>query len=170
MLSMRHRKRCPTRCCSMQRIFHFKYFVYVPKQLAHPLRKQSEFKTIRKGKFCSPSRHWHPFYGFCTFTLQTWVSLQRNITTELNQSLYYKGARGSIVVEALCCKPEGRGFDSRWGEFVYFAYFFKPHYALGITQPVTEMSTWSSKIMFLGSRARPPREADNLTAICEPIV
>jgi hypothetical protein len=25
----------------------------------------------------------------------------------------YLGARGSIVVKALCYKPEGRGFDSR---------------------------------------------------------
>jgi hypothetical protein len=24
-----------------------------------------------------------------------------------------KGARGSVVVKALCCKPEGRGFKSR---------------------------------------------------------
>jgi hypothetical protein len=24
------------------------------------------------------------------------------------------GARGGAVVEALCYKPEGRGFDSRW--------------------------------------------------------
>jgi hypothetical protein len=27
------------------------------------------------------------------------------------------GARGSVVVKALCCKPEGRGFKSRWGGF-----------------------------------------------------
>jgi hypothetical protein len=27
------------------------------------------------------------------------------------------GARGGVVVKALCYKPEGRGFDSRWGEF-----------------------------------------------------
>jgi hypothetical protein len=27
------------------------------------------------------------------------------------------GARGSVVVKALCYKPEGRGFDTRWGEF-----------------------------------------------------
>jgi hypothetical protein len=33
----------------------------------------------------------------------------------------------------------------------------------GFTQPLTEMSTRSREIMFLGSRA------DNLTAICEPI-
>jgi hypothetical protein len=32
------------------------------------------------------------------------------------------------------------------------------------------MSTRSRKIMFLGSRARPVRRAENLTAICEPIV
>jgi hypothetical protein len=34
-------------------------------------------------------------------------------------SSYYKlmGARGSVVVKALCYKPEGRGFDTRWGDF-----------------------------------------------------
>jgi hypothetical protein len=28
------------------------------------------------------------------------------------------GARSNIVVKALCYKPEGRGFDTRWGEFL----------------------------------------------------
>jgi hypothetical protein len=28
------------------------------------------------------------------------------------------GARGSVVVKALCYKPEGRGFDSRGGKFL----------------------------------------------------
>jgi hypothetical protein len=28
------------------------------------------------------------------------------------------GTRGSVVVKALCYKPEGRGFDTRWGEFL----------------------------------------------------
>jgi hypothetical protein len=27
------------------------------------------------------------------------------------------GARSSVVVKALCYKPEGRGFDTRWGDF-----------------------------------------------------
>jgi hypothetical protein len=31
--------------------------------------------------------------------------------------LCMKMARGSVVVKALCCKPEGRGFKSRWGGF-----------------------------------------------------
>jgi hypothetical protein len=38
--------------------------------------------------------------------------------------------------------------------------------ALGSTQPLTEMSTTN----FLGDKERPARKADNLTAICEPIV
>jgi hypothetical protein len=28
------------------------------------------------------------------------------------------GARGSVVVKALCYKPEGRGSETRWGEFL----------------------------------------------------
>jgi hypothetical protein len=42
--------------------------------------------------------------------------------------------------------------------------------ALRFTQPLTEMSIRSRKIMFLGRRTRSVRRADNLTAICEPIV
>jgi hypothetical protein len=38
--------------------------------------------------------------------------------------------------------------------------------ALGLTQPLTEMSTRSIP----GGKGRPARKADNLTAICEPIV
>jgi hypothetical protein len=30
----------------------------------------------------------------------------------------YIEARFSVVVKALCYKPEGRGFDTRWGEFL----------------------------------------------------
>jgi hypothetical protein len=85
--------------------------------------------------------------------------------------LFHIGARGSVVVKALCCKPEGREFDE-------VNFFFSSNYlilqvALGpgvFTQPLTEMSTRSRKIMFLGSRARPVHGADNLIAICEPIV
>jgi hypothetical protein len=51
--------------------------------------------------------------------------------------------RGYVVaqlVEALRYKPEGRGFDSRWGYW---------DFSLGSTEPVTEMSTrsvsWEAK-------------------------
>jgi hypothetical protein len=38
----------------------------------------------------------------------------------------------------------------------------------GFTQPLTEMSTRSRKIMFLGSKARPVLRIDDLTAISQP--
>jgi hypothetical protein len=38
----------------------------------------------------------------------------------------------------------------------------------GLLSPLTEMSTRGRNVMFLGSRVWPV--ADNLTAICEPIV
>jgi hypothetical protein len=45
------------------------------------------------------------------------------------------------------------------------------HLALGFTQALTEMSTRNIKIiMFLGSKVRRVRKADNLTGIYEPIV
>jgi hypothetical protein len=33
--------------------------------------------------------------------------------TEISNDFDLIGARGSVVVKALCYKPEGRGFDSR---------------------------------------------------------
>jgi hypothetical protein len=38
--------------------------------------------------------------------------------------------------------------------------------AVGSTQPLTEMSTKN----LIGGKGLPAREADNLTAICEPII
>jgi hypothetical protein len=69
------------------------------------------------------------------------------------------------VVKALCCKLQGRGFDTRRGEFLNL-----PNPS-GFTQPLTEMSTRNIKIiMFMGSKVRRVRKADNITAIYEPIV
>jgi hypothetical protein len=43
--------------------------------------------------------------------------------------------------------------------------------ALAFTQPLTEISTRNVEIlMFLESEMRRVRRADNLTAICEPVV
>jgi hypothetical protein len=30
------------------------------------------------------------------------------------------GERRSVVVEALCCKQQGRRFETRWGEWIIF--------------------------------------------------
>jgi hypothetical protein len=46
------------------------------------------------------------------------------------------GIRGQAVVylvEALCYKPEGRGFDSRWGHWIFqLTWSFQPHYGPGV--------------------------------------
>jgi hypothetical protein len=45
------------------------------------------------------------------------------------------------------------------------------NWALGFAQPLTEMSTGNIKIiMFQRSKVRRVRRADNLTAICKPVV
>jgi hypothetical protein len=70
------------------------------------------------------------------------------------------GARGSVMVKAVCYKLESCGFDS-----------FRLHWALGFTQPLKEVSIRNIKIvMFLESKVWPVHRADNLTPICEPIV
>jgi hypothetical protein len=64
-------------------------------------------------------------------------------------------------------KPEVAGLIP--DEVIGFFIWFNPSsrtMALGSTQPLTEMSTRN----LLGGKGRPTCGADNLTAICEPIV
>jgi hypothetical protein len=71
------------------------------------------------------------------------------------------------LVEVLCYKPEGRGFKSR--EVIRFcnsSNLSSRTITLESTQPLTQMSTRNLP----GGKGRPARKADNLTAICEPIV
>jgi hypothetical protein len=71
------------------------------------------------------------------------------------------------MVEAPCYKLEGRGFDSH--EVIGF--FSSPNHsshtvALGSTYPLTEMSSRNLS----GIKGQLVCNADNLTAISEPIV
>jgi hypothetical protein len=73
--------------------------------------------------------------------------------------------RGHAV--ATSYKPEGQG--SIPDEFIGFFNLLNPSsrtMPLGSTQPLTEMSTRHLPV----GKGRPERKADNLTAICEPIV
>jgi hypothetical protein len=68
-------------------------------------------------------------------------------------------------------KPEVCGFETRWGEWFFFSIYLILPAPLGPgVYSRTEMSTTRRKVMFVGSRARPVLRADNLTAVCEPIV
>jgi hypothetical protein len=80
-------------------------------------------------------------------------------------------ARGSVVVKELRYKPEGCGFETRWGELVSSIYLILPA-ALGpgVHSASNRNEYQKKKIMFLGIRAWSVRKADKLTAIYEPIV
>jgi hypothetical protein len=75
------------------------------------------------------------------------------------------GARGSVVVKALCCKPEGRGFKSQLVDFLNW-----PNPS-GRTGPGVDSASTrneyqeSLKIKKPGGKVRPARRADNLVAI-----
>jgi hypothetical protein len=72
----------------------------------------------------------------------------------------------------LLFKPKGRWFETNEVAIFFFSIYLILAAALGpeFTLPLAEIGTRSRQIMFPGSRARPVRRADNLTAICEPIV
>jgi hypothetical protein len=74
------------------------------------------------------------------------------------------GELGIVVVKALCYKPEGRGFEIRWGEFS--VYLILPA-ALGpeVYSASNRNKYQKERKIFLCSKARPVRKADNLTAI-----
>jgi hypothetical protein len=57
----------------------------------------------------------------------------------------YVGACGSVVVKALCYKPEGRGFETLWDELIFSIYLILPAalgpgvYSACIRKRVTEL-------------------------------
>jgi hypothetical protein len=72
------------------------------------------------------------------------------------------------LVQVLCYKSEGREFESRRGHWIFFDLpnSTSRTMGLGLTQPLTEMSTRNVP----GGKVRPERMADYITTICESIV
>jgi hypothetical protein len=72
----------------------------------------------------------------------------------------------------LVCIQDLRGFHTAQDRCNYYVLFFnspnpfRRNMALGSTQPLTEMCTRNLP----GGKGGPARKADNLIAICEPIV
>jgi hypothetical protein len=58
------------------------------------------------------------------------VHTARLFTLSSRELLFPKGAissaHGSLVVKALCYKPEGRGFEIRWGKLIFSIYLIIP--------------------------------------------
>jgi hypothetical protein len=58
-------------------------------------------------------------YIYCAYEKGNLMYSLKDLTVVYNTQKYrVSGARGSVVVKALCYKPEGHGFDTRWGEFL----------------------------------------------------
>jgi hypothetical protein len=78
------------------------------------------------------------------------------VSLTLRPSFTPKNHTVAYLVEALCYKPEGRGFKSRWGHWIFFNW---PNpssrtMALGSTQPLTEMNTRNIIISIITKRRR----------------
>ena len=60
-------------------------------------------------------------------------------------------ARGGVVVKALCYKPAGHGFDSRWCHWNFsVTYSFRSHYGSGVDS-ATNRNEY--QVYFLGVKA-----------------
>jgi hypothetical protein len=70
----------------------------------------------------------------------------------------------------MCYKPEGRGFQTRLGELLFSIYLTLPAELGSEIHSASDRNEYKKEKNVSGSRARPVRRADNLTAICEPIV
>jgi hypothetical protein len=85
----------------------------------------------------------------------------------LLQGLFYVLFFAVVVVKALCYKPEGPGSRPyALNDFFFSIYLILPT-ALGpgVYSAYNRNEYQKQKIMFLGSKVRPLRRADNLTAI-----
>jgi hypothetical protein len=80
-------------------------------------------------------------------------------------------AHDNVVIKTLCYKPEGRGFETRWGEWSFPNYLILPTAVGPLVYPIFNRNEYhKQKIMFLGSRVRPVQRSDNPAVICEPFV
>jgi len=62
-----------------------------------------------------------------------WKALSLHSETKMLVAAFWREwERGCTVDETLRYKPEGLGFDSRWGHLDFSSTFFRLHYGLGI--------------------------------------
>jgi hypothetical protein len=133
------------------KIFRIELYKYPFKDLGADTRSQTKGQTWLDKAFFSGK-----------FQIMRSAFHVHSVGSSVSVRIKYLENCWATFHEALCYKPEGRGFDSRWGGF--FLILPAP---LGSTQPLTEMSTRNLPGVKGGRAAR---KSDSLTAICEPIV
>jgi hypothetical protein len=119
---------------------------------------------------------------------QIWFSIKELGGVHLRLKLFCRGVLGFVnlsvifvaliirethcseMVEALCYKPEGRGFETRWSEFFSIYLILAAALDLSVYSASNTNYYQKKKITFLGSRTRPVRRGDSLATICKPIV
>jgi hypothetical protein len=75
------------------------------------------------------------------------------------------------LVEVLCYKPEGRGFESAKGNRIVFSLPNPSNHTMAESTMVGSASKRNEYLKNVsGNRALPARKDDNFIAICEPIV
>jgi hypothetical protein len=73
----------------------------------------------------------------------------------ISKNYNFLGARGSVMVEALCYKPEGHGFKTRWDQWIFsLVYLILPAVlGPGVYSASDRIGYHKQMKLFLGSRA-----------------
>jgi hypothetical protein len=77
-------------------------------------------------------------------------------------------ARCNVVVKPLCYKPESRGFETRRGELIFSIYLILPAALVPGVYSASNRNEYQKQTkIFLVSKARPVRSANNFAAMRE---
>jgi hypothetical protein len=113
-------------CFVTNRIFAYSFGRYSFFRSAHEIRSSSPW---RFDSICFLGRYvWRVFSSVtCRATEPSGISF--NFFQHLTFSIpvhILKEARGIVVVKAMCYKPGGCGFETRWGEWNFSIYLILP--------------------------------------------
>jgi hypothetical protein len=128
---------------------HVLFFLWVSCLV--PWRRRQK---VTSKQFCQ-SNKLHGITSQNTVTLPFFLLFYSILWTE-------RGHAVAQLVEALCYMPEGRGFESRWGELFNLPNPSSRTMALGWTRPPTEMSTRNLP----GGKGRPAPSVSRLSRKC----
>ena len=109
------------------------------RKFAHP----HVFASLRALRVLSITKQ-HPLHMLVTRISSIRHTNSSNSSSKLTyfRLLNRLGHAEAQLVETLRYKPEGHGFDSRWCQWIFFLHNPSGRtMALGLTQPLTEMST-----------------------------